>query len=44
MMTRELGLSLEEIAIDIGTTRLDVFRYFMRNLGRDKRLKLALPT
>jgi hypothetical protein len=41
---RERGLTLEEVAIDIRSTRLDVFRHFLRTLSRDKRLKLALPT
>lgn len=39
---RERGFSPEEIAVDIGATRLNVFRYFLRTLARDKRLKLVL--
>lgn len=41
---RQNGLSLEEIGSEIGATRLAVFRYFMRHLDKDTRLRLALPT
>jgi hypothetical protein len=41
---RQNGLTLEEIGNEIGATRLAVFRYFIRDVDKDTRLRLALPT
>jgi hypothetical protein len=38
------GKSPQEIADDVGTSRLDVFRYLPRILSRDKRSRLGIPT
>jgi hypothetical protein len=41
---RRRGLTLEEIANELGATRLAVLKYFLRCLDKNTRLKLALPT
>lgn len=41
---REAGYSLEEIALEIGSSRLTVFQFFMKTLSRNEKLRLAIPT
>lgn len=41
---RRSGASLEEIAAEVGATRLAIFRHLLQTLSHDEKLELGVPT